>query len=149
MINNGAAGMPNFTGSTFGLVTRIAISPSPHRPLYGLIRDGVHIDALPLHYDQRAFLDRFLARWPQDSPAHASYFERIVCGPDYALAPRWGSIAPRCRVLSIIIPVLDEAAGIAAALRRGAVRARGAEVIVVDGGSRDGTRSSPRRSPIA
>src|SRR4051794_39970522 len=43
-------------------------------------------------------------------------------------------------MLSIIIPVLDEAAGIADALATLALyRARGAEVIVVDGGSRDGT----------
>jgi rSAM/selenodomain-associated transferase 2 len=42
--------------------------------------------------------------------------------------------------LCIIMPVLNEAAGIAAALRRLApLRARGAEVIVVDGGSGDGT----------
>ena len=50
--------------------------------------------------------------------------------------------------LSIIIPVLNEAASIAAAL--GALapfRARGAEVIVVDGGSRDGTAEMAR--PLA
>jgi rSAM/selenodomain-associated transferase 2 len=42
--------------------------------------------------------------------------------------------------LSIIMPVLDEAAGIVAALTAlAAFRARGAEVIVVDGGSRDRT----------
>jgi rSAM/selenodomain-associated transferase 2 len=42
--------------------------------------------------------------------------------------------------LTIIIPVLDEAAIIAAALRAlQPLRARGAEVIVVDGGSSDGT----------
>lgn len=42
--------------------------------------------------------------------------------------------------LSIVIPVLDEAAGIAACLARLApLRARGAEVVVVDGGSADGT----------
>jgi rSAM/selenodomain-associated transferase 2 len=42
--------------------------------------------------------------------------------------------------LSIIIPVLDEAAGIEAALQALApYRKRGAEVLVVDGGSRDGT----------
>jgi rSAM/selenodomain-associated transferase 2 len=42
--------------------------------------------------------------------------------------------------LSIIIPVLDEATGIAAALAALApFRARGVEVIVVDGGSRDDT----------
>jgi rSAM/selenodomain-associated transferase 2 len=42
--------------------------------------------------------------------------------------------------LSIIIPVLDEAAGIEAALKALApYRTRGCELIVVDGGSRDGT----------
>ncbi|MCW5634239.1 MAG: TIGR04283 family arsenosugar biosynthesis glycosyltransferase [Rubrivivax sp.] len=42
--------------------------------------------------------------------------------------------------LSIIVPALDEAAGIGAALAALApLRARGAEVIVVDGGSSDGT----------
>jgi rSAM/selenodomain-associated transferase 2 len=42
--------------------------------------------------------------------------------------------------LSIVIPVLDEAAGITATLQALApLRARGHEVIVVDGGSRDGT----------
>jgi len=90
IVNNGAAGMPNFAGSSFGLITRIATAPSPHRPLYGLARDGVHIDALPLQYDQRAFLDRFFARWPDGSPAHASYFGRIASGPDYAIASAAG-----------------------------------------------------------
>ncbi|MCK7500654.1 MAG: hypothetical protein MZW92_68395 [Comamonadaceae bacterium] len=36
VINNGAAGMPNFVNSRFGVVTRIALRPSPHRRLYGL-----------------------------------------------------------------------------------------------------------------
>jgi hypothetical protein len=85
VINNGAAGMPNFTGSRFGVITRISIMPSPHQPLYGFVRDGVHIDALPLAYDHEAFASRFLARWPQDSPAHLSYYGRITGGPDYTL----------------------------------------------------------------
>jgi rSAM/selenodomain-associated transferase 2 len=43
-------------------------------------------------------------------------------------------------LLSIIVPCLNEADGIADALiALGPLRARGAEVIVVDGGSRDGT----------
>jgi rSAM/selenodomain-associated transferase 2 len=43
-------------------------------------------------------------------------------------------------MLSIVIPVLDEAAGIGDALRRlQPLRQRGAEVVVVDGGSRDAT----------
>jgi len=86
VINNGAAGMPNFHGTQFGIVTRIATSLSPHRPLYGVERNGVHIDALAAGYDQREFVDRFLARWPQGSPAHASYYRRIVDGPNYTLA---------------------------------------------------------------
>ena len=44
-------------------------------------------------------------------------------------------------MLSIIVPVLDEARGIAATLESlAAARAAGAEVVVVDGGSRDETR---------
>jgi rSAM/selenodomain-associated transferase 2 len=49
--------------------------------------------------------------------------------------------------LSIIIPVLDEAAEIVPALRALApYRRRGAEVVVVDGGSRDGTTALARPS---
>lgn len=90
IINNGAAGMPNFSDTRFGVITRIATTPSPHPPLYGLARDGVHIDALPVDYDHNAFLDRFLARWPDGSPAHASYYKRIVTGPDYSIARATG-----------------------------------------------------------
>jgi rSAM/selenodomain-associated transferase 2 len=50
--------------------------------------------------------------------------------------------------LSIIMPVLDEAAGIAAALAALApYRRNGAETIVVDGGSQDGTAEAAR--PLA
>jgi hypothetical protein len=83
VINNGAAGMPNFTSSRAGLITRIGTTPSPHAPLYGMRRDGVHIDALTVPYDHAAFLKRFLARWPEGSPAHRSYYGRIVDGPHY------------------------------------------------------------------
>ena len=53
--------------------------------------------------------------------------------------------------LSIVMPVLNEAADIAAALSALApYRARGVELIVVDGGSRDGDRRAWRvRSPTA
>jgi hypothetical protein len=86
VINNGAAGMANFSGTQFGLVSRIATTPSPHAPLYGTARDGVCMDALEVAFDTSAFLDRFLSRWPDGSPAHASYFRRIVQGPDHTVA---------------------------------------------------------------
>jgi rSAM/selenodomain-associated transferase 2 len=51
-------------------------------------------------------------------------------------------------VLSVVVPVLNEAAGIVAALQRLApLRARGHEVIVVDGGSGDATVALAR--PLA
>jgi hypothetical protein len=86
IINNGAAGMPNFSGSRAGLITRIGTTASPHAPLYGVHRDGVHIDALPVPYDHASFLKRFLMRWPEGSPAHRSYHGRIVDGPNYSSA---------------------------------------------------------------
>jgi len=86
VINNGAAGMPNFAATPFGVVSRIAVSPSPHRPLYGVAHAGVHVDAIALPYDAPAFLQRFLRRWPPGSAAHRSYFRRIVAGPDACVA---------------------------------------------------------------
>lgn len=47
----------------------------------------------------------------------------------------------RAPIISIIVPVLDEEALIGPFLAHLRVRAPGAEIIVVDGGSRDGTRS--------
>ena len=86
VINNGAAGMPNFSGTRFGLISRIATSPSPHGAVYGLVRDGVYFDAVPVPYEHDAFLERFLGRWPEGSAAHESYFRRMMAGPDHAVA---------------------------------------------------------------
>jgi hypothetical protein len=86
VVNNGAAGMPNFAGTRFGVITRIATTLPPHRPLYGLARNGVYIDALPVAYDHDAFAARFLRRWPQCSAAYESYWRRVDRGPDFTLA---------------------------------------------------------------
>ena len=91
VINNGAAGMPNFTGTHHGLISRIATTPSPHRPAYGLMRDGAHIDAIAVAYDHGQFLNRFLARWPAGTPAHLSYARRILEGPAYTITRALGS----------------------------------------------------------
>jgi len=85
--NNGAAGMPNFAATHFGLVTRIALEPfaGPEK-LYGLGTAGVHVEALRLDYDQARWRERFLSRWPEGSPAHESYFRRISQGTRFTLA---------------------------------------------------------------
>jgi hypothetical protein len=83
VINNGAAGMPNFFGTQFGLISRISTRRSPHARVYGLQRDGVYFDALFVRYNHDKFLQQFLSRWPEGSPAYDSYFKRIVAGPDY------------------------------------------------------------------
>lgn len=83
IVNNGATGMPNFRGTAHGVLTRIGVGPSPHLALYGIERDGVFIEALPVPYDQRRWLQEFVATWPPGSPAHESYFHRIVDGPAF------------------------------------------------------------------
>jgi hypothetical protein len=90
--NNGAAGMPNFAGTRFGLLTRIAAAPSSGQAcvLHERVA-GVHVEALRVEYDHERWLERFLASWPEGSAAHASYFGRLVRGPAYALhAPGTG-----------------------------------------------------------
>jgi hypothetical protein len=91
VINNGAAGMPNFAGTRYGLISRIATTPPPHRSAYGLKRNGLHIDALAVGYNHGQFLNRFLARWPAGTPAHLSYGRRIAEGPAYTIAQALGS----------------------------------------------------------
>lgn len=83
--NNGAAGMPNFREGLYGLITRIATTPSPHPACYGTHSHGAHVDALPVAYDISAWQASFLQNWPANSDAHLSYFERISQGTRYSL----------------------------------------------------------------
>ncbi len=77
LINNGAAGLPNFAGGRYGLLSRIATKPHP-AALYRCQRDGLYIEALPLNYDHHAFLADFDRQWPAHSPAALSYRSRVL-----------------------------------------------------------------------
>lgn len=77
LINNGAAGLPNFAGGRYGLLSRIATTPHP-AALYRCQRDGLFIEALPLSYDHNAFLADFDRQWPAQSPAALSYRARVL-----------------------------------------------------------------------
>ena len=86
IVNNGAAGLPNFANTHFGLITRISVDQAtPAESLYGITIAGVRFDALPVAYDQSAWIDRFLSNWPPGSPGHEAYFNRVVNGPDFNL----------------------------------------------------------------
>ena len=82
--NNGAAGMPNFTGTRHGLLTRLAATPFAGRErVDGICIEGLHVEILRVDYDPAAWLERFLRQWPAGTPAHASYHRRIVEGPGF------------------------------------------------------------------
>jgi hypothetical protein len=82
IVNNGAAGMPNFRDTRFGLATRIARAPSADA-LYGTRLGAIVVEAVPVRYDHDAWLARFDRVWPAGSPASLSYRKRIASGPGY------------------------------------------------------------------
>jgi hypothetical protein len=84
VLNNGAAGMPNFAGDITGLCTRIGTTPSPHPVLQELRIAGAYVALLPVHFDADRWQEEFLAQWPPGSPAWQSYFERITRGPAFS-----------------------------------------------------------------
>lgn len=85
VINNGAAGLPNFAGERFGLCIRIA-RDSADDWMFGAKIDGIFIQAVPVRYDHEAYLAWFDALWDETSPAAISYRNRIVNGADDRLA---------------------------------------------------------------
>ncbi len=100
VINNGAAGMANFAGSTFGVITRIGTRAVPAaleaRRLYGLHERGVWIDALAVRFDAPAWLARFDAVWPAGSDAAVSYRARLAHGPAFSRDAALGRVAAHC-----------------------------------------------------
>jgi len=92
ILNNGAAGMPNFHGDGAGLLTRIATRPwrqdfgGAERRFGVSICPDVHAGAIAIEFDVKLLQSHFLTQWPAGSDAHLSYFDRIVRGPDYVPA---------------------------------------------------------------
>ena len=84
IINNGAAGMPNFRATTFGLATRISVAAGG-RAVYSARAGELFVEAISLRYDAAAWQKRFAAQWPEGSDAYCSYHERILNGPRYGL----------------------------------------------------------------
>lgn len=93
LANNGAAGMPNFGGTQHGLAMRISVRAPPRDAAYGVSKEGLHVHAIPVRYDARAWERRFLEQWPEGSDGWLSYFRRICNGPDYRIADAFRAIA--------------------------------------------------------
>ncbi len=86
IVNNGAAGMPNFRGTRYGVFTRISLTPARKElRCYGTKLQDVFVDALRLEYAHEDFVREFFRRWPAGSAAYASYYQRIIAGPNYGI----------------------------------------------------------------
>ena len=97
VVNNGAAGMPNFQGTRHGLLTRIGVRPyRGAKRLYGTSMGALVIDALKIDYDADRFGKDFLAQWPAGSDAHRSYWQRIAHGPSFHLHDAHSGAATAC-----------------------------------------------------
>lgn len=87
IINNGSAGMPNFSGRTEGVITRLSLSPhASDDALYGTVLDGLAIEALPVRYDHAQWSTEFRRLWPPGSSADRLYSQRLLRGPDFTVA---------------------------------------------------------------
>ena len=102
VVNNGAAGMPNFERTHFGLITRLATVPMPRAlstaRLYGADVAGIYVDALAVHFDATAWFAEFERMWPDGTPARTSYQHRIIHGPRFTIDEALGRAAPRACV---------------------------------------------------
>ncbi len=89
VINNGAAGMPNFANTRYGVITRIATVPVPDTlaatRLYGAHVAGAYVDALAVRFNTAAWEAGFDRLWPANSAASVSYRHRIFNGPDFLI----------------------------------------------------------------
>jgi hypothetical protein len=99
VINNGTAGLGNFAGTTYGVITRLSADPRPPADsLHGITIGALRCDALPVRFDLDRWRARFLTRWPPGSPGHQAYFTRITRGtwlrPEQAARGNVTPIAP-------------------------------------------------------
>jgi hypothetical protein len=100
VINNGAAGMANFEGTGFGVITRLSLHALPaaltDKRLYGMHERGVWIDALRVDFDLAEWMRCFDALWPAGSAAARSYRARLTRGPAFSIDAALGRAAAQC-----------------------------------------------------
>lgn len=78
VINNGSAGLPNFSGQPYGIVTRISAAVEPSADaLYGIDLGGLRVEALPVRYDHARWQREFERLWPEGSAGSTLYSARV------------------------------------------------------------------------
>jgi hypothetical protein len=85
IINNGSAGIPNFTKMTSPLVTRVSTEPRHDQALYYFRIDNLWVEAVPVQVDQEKVQAWFEKNWPKGSAASRSYGQRMEQGPDWTI----------------------------------------------------------------
>jgi predicted phosphodiesterase len=90
VVNNGAAGLSNFSGQTSGLITRIAKQdagasrlPIAFQSSLAGKTNAVSVQALSVDFDNAKWQAKFLSQWPAQTAAHESYWQRIRLGTSY------------------------------------------------------------------
>lgn len=81
IINNGAAGMANVKGETFGLISRIGDKPHSQALISEKI-DDIYVELVKVDFSLDRFLEWFDKVWPEGSAASVSYRSRIINGTD-------------------------------------------------------------------
>ena len=106
LVNNGAAGMPNFKNDLAGVATRISLVPLSAqgeqrlaqlrvRVLHQRQQAGVWVESIAIDYDPEQWWQLFVSRWPQGSDAHESYADRIQHGCSATVQQAYPSLAGR------------------------------------------------------
>ena len=84
VINNGAAGMANIQGQTFGLFTRIARSKH-EKSIISQEIGGLFVELVKIDFDIEKFKFWFERTWSEGSSASISYKNRIINGTSLAI----------------------------------------------------------------
>ncbi|PSQ96968.1 MAG: metallophosphatase family protein [Bacteroidetes bacterium SW_9_63_38] len=86
VVNNGAAGMPNFRGGRTGAITRISTQAAPFDVLYDTTLKDVHCEAVGVECTPADWLTWFEETWPPGPPAWTNYRNRLLDGPAHIRA---------------------------------------------------------------
>lgn len=81
VINNGAAGLPNFNNGRYGIISRVSRYKSKDA-IYRTKIGDIYVEGIPVNYNVDKFVEWFDKIWEKGSAAEISYRGRIVDSVD-------------------------------------------------------------------